>query len=62
MIACSYIMTKDFKHKRVTADAPVNDAVSWVLAGIALGLFIGLIFYLFSGDDLASNSLNSANS
>lgn len=41
-------MTKDFKNKQNT-DAPLNDVVSWILAGIALGLFIGLMVYLFSG-------------
>ncbi len=40
-------MTQDFKRKN-TAYSPLNDAVSWVLASTALGLFIGLMFYLFS--------------
>jgi len=55
-------MTKDFKNKRTATDTPVNDAVSWVLAGTALGLFIGLMFYLFSGNDLQIASANNANS
>ena len=52
-------MTKDFKNKRSSSDTPVNDAVSWILAGIALGLFIGLIFYLFSGNSLQTASQNN---
>jgi cell division protein FtsN len=52
-------MTKDFKNKRVSTDTPINDAVSWVLAGIALGLFIGLMFYLFSDNGLQTASENS---
>ncbi len=40
-------MTKDFKDKK-NIDAPLNDIVSWILAGIALGLFIALMIYLFS--------------
>ena len=41
-------MTKDFKDTQNT-DTPLNDIVSWILAGIALGLFVALMIYLFSG-------------
>lgn len=49
-------MTKDFKNKQ-NAEAPFNDVVSWILAGIALGLFIGLMLYIFSGNSSPSSDV-----
>lgn len=46
-------MTKDFKSKQ-NSDSPFNDVTSWILAGIALGLFIGLMIYIFSGNNTAN--------
>ena len=47
-------MTKDFKNKQ-NSDSPLNDVTSWILAGIALGLFIGLMVYIFSGKKVPEN-------
>ena len=47
-------MTKDFKNKQ-NSDSPLNDVTSWILAGIALGLFIGLMVYIFSGKKAPEN-------
>jgi cell division protein FtsN len=52
-------MTQDFKRKN-TAYSPLNDAVSWVLASTALGLFVGLMFYLFSDTNSSVSSENFA--
>jgi cell division septation protein DedD len=38
-------MTKDFKTPRQD-DSPLKDSVTWILAGIALGLIIGLVYLL----------------
>lgn len=51
-------MTKDFKNKQ-NSDSPFNDAASWILAGIALGLLIGLVVYIFSGNSTPATAKTS---
>ena len=52
-------MTKDFKDPQ-NKDTPLNDIVSWILAGIALGLFVALMIYLFSGNPSQTTEQSSA--
>jgi len=52
-------MTKDFKNKQ-NSDSPFSDVTSWILAGVALGLFIGLLIYIFSGtNNTATNQVST---
>jgi cell division protein FtsN len=53
-------MTKDFKTPRQD-DSPLRDSVTWILAGIALGLVIGLVYLLKSPDTTDNGNGQIAN-
>lgn len=48
-------MTKDFKTPRQD-DSPLRDSVTWILAGIALGLIIGLVYLLKTPASTSDNT------